>query len=53
MDGDRVIITGGSSTMTTVAVYTVEGWQGDLQPLNTGRMNHACSSYWSDERRVG
>ena len=24
----------------------------DLHSLNTGRYYHACSSYWSDERRV-
>ena len=52
-DGDMVIITGGVGTLTTVSVYTVEGWQQDLPPLNTGRYNHACSSYWSDNRRVG
>ena len=51
-DEDTVIITGGDFTRKTVSVYTVEGWQEDLPSLNTGRYYHACSSYWSDERRV-
>jgi len=51
-DGDRVIITGGYSTRNTVSVYTVEGWQQDLPPLNTRRYSHACSSYWSDDRMI-
>ena len=51
-DGDTVIITGGESTKNTVSVYNVEGWQEDLPPLNTGRYHHACSSFWSGERRV-
>merc|ERR1711971_1542538 len=54
---DTVIITGGrgvsyEDTMTTVSVYSVKGWLQDLPSLNTGRSNHACSSYWSGERRV-
>ena len=52
-DEESVIITGGTSTLTTVSVYTVEGWQQDLPPLNTGRKDHACSSYWSNDRTVG
>ena len=51
-DEKTVIITGGYETRTTVSVYTVEGWQRDLPPLNTGRYGHACSSYWSDQKRV-
>jgi len=51
-DQDSVIVTGGGSSKNTVSVYTVEGWQQDLPPLNTGRFRHACSSYWSDERRI-
>ena len=51
-DEDSVIVTGGVYTDTTVSVYSVEGWQRDLPPLNTGRRDHACSSYLSDERRV-
>ena len=50
-DEDTVIITGGYNP-NTVSVYSVEGWQQDLPPLNTGRYRHACSSYWSGERRV-
>ena len=51
-DEEVVIITGGEHTLNTVSVYNVEGWQQDLPPLNTGRYYHACSSYWSGERRV-
>ena len=51
-DGDTVIITGGSSTMNTVSVYNIEGWQHNTYSLNTGRSGHACSSYLSEERRV-
>ena len=51
-NSDTVIITGGTLTPYTVSVYNVEGWQEDLPPLNTGRYYHACSSFWSDERRV-
>ena len=51
-DTVNVIITGGYYTRNTVSVYSVEGWHWDLPPLNTGRYNHACSSYWSGERRV-
>ena len=49
---DSVMVTGGSSTLTTVSVYNVQGWQNDLSPLNTGRRDHACSSYWSGETKV-
>ena len=51
-DEESVIITGGEDTLTTVSVYTVEGWQKDLPNLNTRRYYHACSSYSTDERRV-
>ena len=51
-DEETVIITGGTYSQNTVSVYTVDGWQQDLPPLNTGRFGHACSSYWSDGRRV-
>ena len=51
-NSDTVIITGGTLTPYTVSVYNVEGWQEDLPPLNTGRYRHACTSFWSDERKV-
>ena len=51
-DADTVIITGGHFTLNTVSMYDVEGWQKDLPPLNTGRERHACTSYWSEERKV-
>ena len=54
---DSVVITGGAwedygRIGKTVSVYTVEGWQEDLPSLNIGRIRHACSSYWVDERKV-
>ena len=51
-DGDSVIITGGTYSLTTVSIYNVEGWQQDLPPLNTGRNSHACSSYLSGGSKV-
>ena len=52
--GDAVVITGGAwvdgQDYKTVSVYTVDGWQEDLPSLNIGRTDHACSSYWVDER---
>ena len=52
---DMVITTGGEvdgHINATVSVYTVEGWQKDLPQLRIARRRHACSSYWSYERRV-
>ena len=49
---ERVIVTGGANTWNTVSVYSVEGWQEDLPPLNIGREEHACTSYLSGMRRV-
>ena len=38
--------------MTAVSVYGVKGWEEDLPFLNTGRRDHACSSYMSGGTRV-
>ena len=46
-DNQRVVITGGQYTNTTVSVYGLQGWVEDLQPLNIGRYQHACTSYAS------
>ena len=51
-DEETVIITGGTYSQNTVSVYTVEGWQEDLLPLNIERYAHACSSFVSGEKRV-
>ena len=51
-DTQTVIITGGYKTRTTVSVYGLQGWVEDLQPLNTERYFHACSSYKSGGNRV-
>merc|ERR1719360_181543 len=44
-DKEEVIITGGIYTMTTVSVYSEDGWQRDLKQLTQGRTVHACSSF--------
>ena len=51
-DYETLIITGGLYTLTTVSVYGRQGWAGDLQPLNTGRFDHACTSYKTAGTRV-
>ena len=52
VNGDNVVITGGVKTRDKVSVYNVQGWQEDLPPLNTGREQHACTSYVSGGKRV-
>ena len=51
-DTETVVITGGYPALTTVSVYGLQGWVEDLQPLNTGRRLHACTSYMSAGTRV-
>ena len=51
-DTNTVVITGGILTGNTVSVYSVQGWQEDLPPLNIGRYRHACAGYTSGGRRV-
>ena len=51
-DTETAFITGGGYTMTTVSVYGRQGWVEDLQPLNTGRYSHACTSYKTAGTRV-
>ena len=51
-DTDTVVVTGGLFSMNTVSVYSNQGWQEDLPPLNTGRYEHACAGYMSGEKRV-
>ena len=50
---ETVVMTGGVVTTNTVSVYSTQGWQEDLPSLNTGRYQHACTSYVSGEKRVG
>ena len=51
-DNEEVIITGGRHTMTTVSVYNKAGHQRDLASLNTGRRNHACTSFIYQNTKV-
>ena len=49
---DKVIITGGYYTKSTVSEYSQAGWVGDLATLNVGRYGHGCSSFVSGAERV-
>ena len=51
-DNDEVVITGGYHTKTTVSVYNKAGHQRDLARLNTGRRNHACTSFIYQNTKV-
>ena len=51
-DTNTVVITGGQYTLTTVSVYSVQGWREDLPSLNIGREGQACTSYMSGAKRV-
>ena len=51
-DNEAVVITGGVATPRTVSVYSPQGWEEDMSQLNTGRYQHACTSYMSAEKRV-
>ena len=46
------MITGGYYTENTVSVYSLQGWLNDLPRLNTGRREHACTTFVSDGARV-
>ena len=55
--GDRVVVTGGTSSVTlvtiaTVQVYTLSGAQEQLPSLQTPRRNHACAHYLDSQDRV-
>ena len=49
---DKLIVTGGLATKTTVSVYNDYGWVKDLAPLKTGRHAHSCAHYTSDDDLV-
>ena len=51
-DTETVVITGGNPDTDTVSVYSLQGWQHDLSPLNIGRRHHACSSFTSSGDKV-
>ena len=44
--------TGGLITLTTVSIYSDQGWQEDLPELTIGRYWHACAAFTSSTRRV-
>ena len=57
----EVLITGGDrSIMDKVSVYAINNWTGEVgwsydmgSGLNVGRANHACTSFISEEKKVG
>ena len=44
---DKVIVTGGYYTLTTVSEYNTDGWMRDLANLTQGRRVHSCTSFLS------
>lgn len=44
-----VILTGGFDTMTSVTLYDMTGHLQDLPDLGTGRHDHACSYYLTED----
>ena len=42
---DRVVVTGGFYTFSTVQVFTLSGPQEQLPDLQTARYWHACAHY--------
>ena len=59
--GSEVLITGGDrSIMDKVSVYAINNWTGEVgwsydmgSGLQVGRANHACTSFISEEKKVG
>ena len=56
-ESQSVVITGGAPTLdyfnsSHVHVYGLDGFQKDLQPMNIGRMSHACTSFTSAGKKV-
>ena len=49
---DTVVLTGGSSTMTQVTVYSSTGWVKDWAQLQTGRYLHACGHFVNTDNQV-
>ena len=49
---DRVVVTGGLYSMSTVQEYTLSGAQEQLPSLRTGRYSHACAYYLDSQDRV-
>ena len=50
---DRVVVTGGRYSRSTVQVYTLSGAQyPQLPDLQTRRYNHACAHYLDSQDRV-
>ena len=44
---NKVVLTGGIFTLTTVFLYNKEGWVEDLAPLTQERYGHACTNFLS------
>ena len=47
-----MVITGGSNTMSTTSMYSIDGWVEDLPDLLTGRYDHGCGHYINNEDKM-
>ena len=50
--GQSVVITGGLYTERIVIEYNEDGSFKELPQLNSGRREHGCGSYISDDRNI-
>ena len=44
-EGETFVLTGGTYSLRTATRYTINGWQEDLERLNTPRRSHGCARY--------
>ena len=47
-----MILTGGLYSKSIVSVYNDDGWIQDLASLKTGRYDHSCGQYTSNNELV-
>ena len=49
---DRVVVTGGFYTLSTVQVYNISGPQEQLPDLRTPRSGHGCAHFLDSQNRM-
>jgi len=49
---ETVVITGGSNTLSTASIYSIDGWVEDLPDLLTGRYKHGCGHYINNNDKM-
>ena len=49
---DEVVLTGGNGGKKRVSLYNDDGWVRDMPSLKTGRIDHGCSSFWTEGEQV-